>query len=441
MERKNKLPKILIYGETFNSYTGGGITLKNLFYNWGKENLAVICEGPFSRHLNPSICDNYYQLGEEEIRWNFPFNKIRKKWNSGPVTIQNFEKTKSNNSKRAIRKIIVDDYFYPTLKYFGLYNSIIKVNLSQQAKNWITEFNPDIIYIQTGNYQDTLMTIEICQYFPQPKVVHIMDDWLTEVKTKGILKNYWYIKTEIEFTKLINSCNLLLGISDLMCKEYKSRYNKEFLTFHNPIDLTFWESETKINYSIENIVNILYAGRIGYGIESSLQEFAKGIKIYNEKNKIKIQLVLQTQHNPSWTSNYDFVKHKIQETYESLPKTFSSYDFLLMPIDFTNKGFDFLRLSMPTKASEYMISGTPIIIFSPKNTAIVNYAEENNWAYCITNNSPLSIEKSLIELTSNFNLRKALAEKAISTARINHDANKIRAEFRKIICSTLENEV
>ncbi len=441
MENKTKLPKILVYGETFNTYTGGGVTLTNLFTGWGKENLAVICEGPFSKHLDPAVCDNYYQLGDNEISWHFPFNLIRKKWYSGKVKVEYSDNPNSIKSKRAIRKIVVDDYFFPILKYLGIYNKLINVKLSEQAKKWINDFNPDIIYIQTGNYQHTLLSLEVSKTFTQPKVLHVMDDWISEVKTKGLFRKYWHKTTENELKKLFAACDLLLGISELMAKEYKSRYNREFITFHNPIDLAFWGSETKNDHSIENVVNILYAGRIGYGIDSSLEEFAKGIKSFNNKTETKIYLNLQTPRDPDWTSNYDFVIHKKQISYESLPKAFSSYDFLLMPIDFSQRGRDFLRLSMPTKASEYMISGTPIIIFSPDSTAIVNYAKLTNWAYCITSNSAKSIEKSLKELISNLELRKEIAKNAINTAKKNHEADQVRKNFRNLICSTLQKNI
>jgi hypothetical protein len=35
-------PKILIFYQPFNSYSGGGITLTNLFLGWPKERLAVL---------------------------------------------------------------------------------------------------------------------------------------------------------------------------------------------------------------------------------------------------------------------------------------------------------------------------------------------------------------------------------------------------------------
>lgn len=48
-----KYPRILIFGHSFNNYTGMGITLTNLFADWPKGNIAVWANG-----LEPSLCDS-----------------------------------------------------------------------------------------------------------------------------------------------------------------------------------------------------------------------------------------------------------------------------------------------------------------------------------------------------------------------------------------------
>ena len=79
-------PKVLIIGQPFDKSTGGGITLSNLFQGWEKDKLAVACTGYlFSANIDVSICDNYYRLGDEEFKLLFPFNYIKRKYNSGAL--------------------------------------------------------------------------------------------------------------------------------------------------------------------------------------------------------------------------------------------------------------------------------------------------------------------------------------------------------------------
>ena len=78
--KKMYLPKVLIINQPFNSNTGGGITLSNLFASWDKDKLAVACSGYLlSEEMDPTLCNNYYQLGSKERKWIFPFNFFGRK--------------------------------------------------------------------------------------------------------------------------------------------------------------------------------------------------------------------------------------------------------------------------------------------------------------------------------------------------------------------------
>ena len=47
----NYYPHVLLFGHSFNNYTGMGITLTNLFADWPRENIAVWAEG-----IEPELC-------------------------------------------------------------------------------------------------------------------------------------------------------------------------------------------------------------------------------------------------------------------------------------------------------------------------------------------------------------------------------------------------
>jgi hypothetical protein len=75
--------KVLIFGQPFNNFTGGGITLTNLFKGWPKEKIAVAYMGHGLYNVTTDVCDIVYQLGIEEYKWVFPFNLIQRKFQSG----------------------------------------------------------------------------------------------------------------------------------------------------------------------------------------------------------------------------------------------------------------------------------------------------------------------------------------------------------------------
>jgi glycosyltransferase involved in cell wall biosynthesis len=124
--------------------------------------------------------------------------------------------------------------------------------------------------------------------------------------------------------------------------------------------------------------------------------------------------------------------------HSSMPHLLSSYDLLFLPLDFDEEGIIFSQFSMPTKVSEYMISGTPILVFADRRTALAKYALNNKWAYTISENKIEILSKGLHELYSNSDLRKEIASKAIKIAIQNENAEMVREEFRKALLKNLE---
>lgn len=432
-------PKVLIIGQPFNNNTGGGITQSNLFTGWDKNKLAVVCTSHMLNNLNTTVCDNYYQLGIKEYKWAFPFKYIQRKSISGPFKIiENNGNAAPANSKSKLRAKIINNYFYPFLEYIGLFHSISKVTLSQDLCKWIDEYNPDVIYAQASTRETVLFCSLMHSYIKKPMVFHMMDDWPSTISEKGPFKKFWHKKIDGEFRILLDKASVLLSISNEMAREYKLRYSKNFITFHNPIDIEFWKSHQRKNYKLGEVPAILYAGRIGTGIQSSLESLAKAVDMVNRELKTNLQFVLQTEDKPLWIENYACVKHKSLVPYKELPKVFAEADFLFLPYDFSQQSIKFIRYSMPTKAPEYMMSGTPIIIFAPEVTATVKYAQEGNWAKVVIQNNINMLANVIKNLIQNENDRQQIAQNAIKIAETNHGSGMVRNHFKEVISSVVK---
>ena len=86
---------------------------------------------------------------------------------------------------------------------------------------------------------------------------------------------------------------------------------------------------------------------------------------------------------------------------------------------------------MPTKAPEYMISGTPMIIFAPQETAIVQYAMKHDIGFIISENKINEIAASIRQLIDNKELRSRIGQKAIQIAELNHNSKNVNPSFQK----------
>lgn len=435
------LPKVLIIGQPFNNNTGGGITLSNLFNGWDKQKIAVVCPAYLLLdNIDAEVCDTYYQLGIKEHKWHFPFNFIQRKYYSGLIKFDEKRFQNLTIRKSKLRVKLIMNYFYPLLEYTGLFHGLNKTRLSEELCRWLDEFNPDIVYAQTATRDGILFCTEVLSYLKKPLIFHMMDDWPSTISDKGLFKKYWHNKIDKEFRILLDKADILMSISEEMAQEYKLRYNKDFMTFHNPINIGFWRKYQKTSYDLSESPTILYAGRIGMGIESSLELVARAVQQVNKELGISVRFILQTQDGPEWIRNYKSVVHNGFVSYNDLPRIFSENDFLLLPYDFSKESIKYIRLSMPTKAPEYMASGSPIIIFAPEMTTIVKYAEKYEWAQVIKERSITGISSAIKQLIMNKELRQRIGQNAVRVAEKNHNSVTVTEQFKKVICSLVTAE-
>ena len=262
---KKKMPKVLIIGQPFNNDTGGGITLSNLFAGWDRERLAVVCSGYLiNDNTSYDRCRNYYQIGHLEHRWTFPFSVLKRKYYSGPVNpVANPAPSPLiGKDGSSWRKKLITEHFHPLMSFLGIQDFLSSVKLSPQLCRWIDQFEPDVVYAQATSRQGILFCKMVQEYVKKPFVFHMMDDWPLMLKEEGILGRYWEKKVHSEIQDLFDNAQLLLSISDRMAIEYKQRYGKNFITFHNPIDLTFWSRYRKTDFNLKKRPSLLYAGRV-----------------------------------------------------------------------------------------------------------------------------------------------------------------------------------
>ena len=209
-----RLPKVLIIGQSFDKRSGGGITLSNLFAGWDQDKLAVACTPHLIKNSDSEICKNYYQLGEKEHKWMFPFQYLQKKFPSGKIAFDKEKENKkvskrSGNGKMNVRSNVVDKWFLPFLKYTGLIHALTKTNLSKEFRTWLHDFEPDIIYAQGQDRQRILFALLLEQYLKKPLIFHIVDDWPLTISDKGPFKKFWHNKIDQDLKTLFNILNSL----------------------------------------------------------------------------------------------------------------------------------------------------------------------------------------------------------------------------------------
>jgi glycosyltransferase involved in cell wall biosynthesis len=431
-----KYPKVLIIGQNFGNSGGGQITLTNLFRGWPKENIGIVAYRGTLDYINKDICDKYYRIGYNGKSVPFPFFLFLKNKKLGELEVGEAGIAKRYTPK--MRNLVITNTLKKIanelLSFFGLYHLVYRITITKDYISWINNFNPDIIYSQLSTLELVRLVNATMDIGDKPLAIHIMDDWPSTINRPGLFCIYWNKIYNSEFHDLLRKASIRLCISDLMCTEYKRRYNYNFTYFHNPIDVGFWIRYSKNNWGISHTFTVLYAGRIGKGTSSSVTDIANSLNLLS-KEGININFEIQTSSLSHKVikklKTYPNVIINSYLDYKDLPKKLSSVDLLVLPIDFDKNNLKFIKYSMPTKVSEYMITGTPILIYSPIDTALSEYAKQIQ-CFVVVNHKGDLID-SITQLYSNVELRQKMGQKARKIASYSHDKKIVTENFRKTL--------
>ena len=154
-------PRVLIIApEPFNRMTSSSYLLTNLFSGWPREKLAQVYTSSVAPDF--SLCQNY---------WKFdPLSVLSR---GGPVVQSNGSLNKRIRTRR--RMPFLDPRTKRTLAYPV---DLVPYPISDDFRNWIKAFNPDLIYSWLGNNRVMGLIAAICREHNLAVVPHFMDDWL-----------------------------------------------------------------------------------------------------------------------------------------------------------------------------------------------------------------------------------------------------------------------
>jgi glycosyltransferase involved in cell wall biosynthesis len=125
-------------------------------------------------------------------------------------------------------------------------------------------------------------------------------------------------------------------------------------------------------------------------------------------------------------------------SHEEMPHLFAAYDLLFLPLGFCEKDILFAKYSMPTKISEYMISGTPILAYASEKTALHKYVQSGQFAYLLSERSIDKLFFAVKELHTRKDLRESYGKRAKKEAIRSHNADTVRENFREALNAAIE---
>lgn len=405
----NHYPHVLLFGHSFNNYTGMGITLTNLFADWPRENIAVWAEG-----IEPELCATIRPcakyIGNVKLSLGKTMAKRKLTFNDRCIDF-----LKKQYHKTGIQELRV--------------NTLIPAEQLAEA----ISFNPDIVFCALGSDAAMKRCENLMDQLPKAKLVlYIVDDWVnTKINTR-YFASLWRRKYDKDFRHIMNRANGLLSICQYMADEYKRMYDKTYYPFHNPVDLVKWQTlEVQPKYT-EDKISILYVGKINADTSPCLLDMAKVVEDLNAKGGSFVYDIYSPDYNDkaylfegkSGVHAFPPIAH------ENIPSVMKSYSSLFLPLGFSKQSRTYVRLSMPTKLSEYLASGKPTILYCPEEIALAKYLSDKDCAIMCNKVSHLREAVAKLQDKSVYN---HLVKKSLELA-VHHDIHIVRERFRETLC-------
>ena len=413
--------------------------MTNLFKDWPAELIGVITDK--IAETNPNTHYSYYQLGREEIKFPFPFSLFQSYVHSGPYKFSSATGSIIFGSRERHNGSVIKGKMHSVLdsilKYVGLITFFYSVKLSNSLRDWIINFNPQIIYIQPFHHRIMRFGNLLYKELKIPYAIHIMDDSVTYINHSFFFKKKIQNILDGDFKRLVVNSQVRMCISDSMATEYQRRYGKSFCSFRNPVDTEKWIPFQKKNFDInDGIFKIIYTGRLFSPTLNSLIDMCKAVDDLNTNSSQFVLDIYTFDKNPSFTRDvkkYKGIRLNNPVNVKDIPKLISLYDVFFLCLDFDRKAQNYSQFSISTRASEGMISGVPILVYAPLNSALFQYFNITLSGYVVGEENYILLKDALLKLHQDTSYRELVSKNAIKRALEESDSKIVRENFRKTL--------
>lgn len=428
-------PRVLVVTpNTFNSVSGGGITLSNLFRGWPRGRLAIIHEDGVPG--DPSICSNEYRLGAEERPFIWPLSLLsRARPNHTREIAQSRETSDPTRRQDGAASALRARLLGPAGGVVGLAGGAARaVRVTRQLREWLEGFQPQVVYTHLGTLGQMELVSSILEQNGAPLVIHMMDDWPAVMHRRGLLAPWLRRRALAALASLMSRASVRMAISHEMGREYRGRYGYEFSVFHNVVERAAWAGVSREEWSVATPARVVYAGSIVANAQRrALHDVCRavaGLRASGVAVFIEVHAPAdQARHLAEDSTLEDVLRLFPVPTDAELPSLLTQADVLVLPSNFDRFSARYVRLSMPTKVPAYMMSGTPILVHGPSASAVARYALEAAWGWVHGVNDVTSLAAALRHLLSDIATRERLGRCAKEVAEREHDAAVVKPAF------------
>jgi glycosyltransferase involved in cell wall biosynthesis len=153
-----------------------------------------------------------------------------------------------------------------------------------------------------------------------------------------------------------------------------------------------------------------------------------------EKSQLKIELEFCSPDLPVELIDKGYVNRYLPK--DELIRAQRDSSILYLPQAFRSSKPTMIKNNFPTKAMEYVTSGIPILVHSPKDSYLTHIAKKEGFAFVVDEEDPIALLHGINRILDDNNLQKELVKNAIRFAK-SRDSRKWADLYREV----LEDEI
>ena len=265
-----------------------------------------------------------------------------------------------------------------------------------------------------------------------PLYVYMHDTW-EELRPLGFnTKLFNALLPRIYESRILRAAKCVFAITPRAVELYKEKYGDvtiEVLPHSVDFDISrnvAWRQASQPSSSQQDVTRILFVGDV-YRLmnASTLAVFSE---VVAEMPDFRLQILSRRDPEFLRALGVDLRGVDVRRgTQEEVFEAQRQVDILYLPLAFDSIAPKEIATVFSTKAVEYLLANTPILVHAPADSYTAEYARECGWGYVVDTLEPRDIETALRELASNGSLRKSLIRNALRAA---HERDSLKVSKR-----------
>jgi glycosyltransferase involved in cell wall biosynthesis len=275
----------------------------------------------------------------------------------------------------------------------------------------IKKYKPDIVFSHCPDIDYFICAYQSAVRCRVPFYSHMHDLWEENHGPQTYIG-----KMAIKWESIIlKNSKRVLCMTEAQKLHYKTKYNIDVnILPHTISDEVLDKLDTTFNEQKRN--ELLFTGTVSKIMNlDALRVLAQATKYL--KDEINVTLCTSTTHEDFGKLGIDSNNWEIKWiSRREVQKLQQQVAILFAPLSHKNCGKDEVKTVLSTKLLEYLVSGRPILIFSPKDSFHTISANIGGWALIVDQDDPKQLAEAILNLKEDISLQKKIVANAFIEA-------------------------